>query len=102
MINFNLGGDTLIHCLRTSGAKVLLVDGEDKVGGRIEAERNRIEGELGMQPITLSAGLKNATAARTVQRPDDSYREGVSGKFPAVLLYTRYVSGVCAAIANYL
>ena len=88
MINFNLAGDALVHCLKISGAKVILVDEEAKVRTRIEAESQRIE-KLGMQTIVLSEVLKKSIAARTAQRPDDSYREGVEGSFPGVLFYTR-------------
>ena len=88
MINFNLAGDALVHCLKISGAKVILVDEEDRVRSRAEGERRRIE-ELGMQTVVLSEDLKKSIAGKTAQRPDDSYREGLKGSFPSVLFYTR-------------
>ena len=88
MINFNLAGDALVHCLKISGAKIILVDEEDKVRSRVEGERPRIE-ELGMQTIVLSEDLRKSIAGKTAQRPDDSYREGLKGSFPSVLFYTR-------------
>lgn len=88
MINFNLAGDALIHCLKTSGAKLLIVDDGDKVRTRVEAEWQRIE-QLGMQAIVLSEDVKSSIAAKTAQRPDDSYREGLKGSFPSVLWFTR-------------
>lgn len=88
MINFNLVGDALVHCLKVSGAKIVVVDEEEKVMIRIEGERQTIE-SLGMQPIVLSGELKNSIAAKTAQRPDDSYREGLKASFPSALLYTR-------------
>ena len=88
MINFNLAGDALVHCLKTSGAKSVIVDEEEKVRARIDGEKQAL-GELGMQSIVLSRDLKTFIAAKTAQRPDDSYREGVSGNFPGALLYTR-------------
>ena len=88
MINFNLAGDALVHCLKISGAKIVLIDEEDKVRSRFEGERRRIE-ELGMQTIVLSEDLKKSVAGKTARRPDDSYREGLKGSFPAVLFYTR-------------
>ena len=92
MINFNLTGDALVHCLKVSGAKVLIVDGEEKVKGRVEAVRDRIEQELQMQVTVLDQRLKSAIAARPVERPDDSYRSGVKGNHPAIIIYTRYNS----------
>ena len=88
MINFNLTGDALIHCLKISGAKLVLVDEEDKVRSRVEDERRRIE-ELGMQTVVLSEDLKKSIAGKSAQRPDDSYRKGLKGSFPSALFYTR-------------
>ena len=88
MINFNLAGDALVHCLKVSGARIVLVDEEDKVRKKVEDERRRIE-ELGMQTVVLSKDLKKSIAGKSAQRPDDSYRQGLKGSFPGVLFYTR-------------
>lgn len=82
----------MIHCLKVSGAKMLLVDDDEQIKSRIGGERERMEEDLGMRPIILSEGLKNQIALKLPERPDDSYREGVKGNFPAALFYTRYVS----------
>lgn len=89
MINYNLAGDALVHCLKVSGAKRVVIDEEEKVSTRIHGENQRIEEELGMQAIVLSGDLKSSIAAKTAQRPDDSYREGLKASFPSVLFYTR-------------
>lgn len=89
LINFNLAGDALTHCLKVSGAKIMLVDEEEKVHVRIEEQRGIIESELGMQAIVLDHPLKTAIASKPAQRPDDSYRDGVKGNFPAMIVYTR-------------
>ena len=88
MINFNLAGDALVHCLKLSGAEAVLVDEEEKVRTRIEGQRQTIE-ELDMRTIVLSWDLKRSIAAKTAQRPDNSYRDGVKGSSPSVLFYTR-------------
>ena len=88
MINFNLAGNALIHCLKISGAKVMVVDEEKKVRARVEDERQTIEA-LGIQAIVLSGEMKSSIAAKNAQRPDDSYREGLEASFPAALFYTR-------------
>ena len=90
MINFNLTGDALIHCLKVSGAKILIVDGEERISSRVEAVRDRIEQELSMQAIILDQQLKSSIATRPVERPDDIYRSGVEPDFPAIVVYTRY------------
>ncbi|KAK4695018.1 hypothetical protein P7C71_g2655, partial [Lecanoromycetidae sp. Uapishka_2] len=94
MINFNLAGDALIHCLRVSRAKILLVDDDEKVKSRIENERQRIDEEVGMKPIVLSVGLKDQIALKLPERPNDSYREAVKGNFPAALFYTSGTTGL--------
>ena len=88
MLNFNLAGDALIHCLKISGAKIVIVDEELKVRARIEGDRQRIE-RLGMQAIVLSRNLVDSIVSKSAQRPDDSYREGLTLSFPSALLYTR-------------
>lgn len=88
MINFNLTGDALIHCLKVSGAKVVLVDQDAEVRERIAKERMKVD-ELGITLIHLDESLKQSIALKAPQRPEDSYREGVRGSFPAALFYTR-------------
>lgn len=88
MINFNLAGDALVHCLKVSGAKAVLVDEEEEMRTRIGDQRQTLE-ELGMQETVLSSQLKNYIASKSVQRYDDSYREGLKGSFPSLLLFTR-------------
>lgn len=93
MINFNLTGDALIHCLKVSGAKLVLVDADPKVLDRIADEKQRIEKELGIVPVVLSEELKGTIAAKPVQRPDDSYRTGVKAYFPSAIFYTSGTTG---------
>ena len=88
MVNFNLAGDALVHCLKISGANIVLVDEEEKVRNRVEGVRQTLE-KIGMQAIVLFADLKSSIAAKTAQRPDESYRVGVKGSFPSALFYTR-------------
>ena len=90
MINFNLAGDALVHCLKVSGAQIVLVDEDDNVQERLSNERLRIVQELGLTPITLNKGLKRDITTKRSSRPDDSYRAGVRGNFPGALFYTRY------------
>lgn len=93
MVNFNLAGDALIHCLKLSGAELVLVDEDENVQNRVVDEQQKIEQGLGMRPIVLNKELKDAIAAKPIQRPDDSYREGVKGDFPAAILYTSGTTG---------
>ena len=67
---------------------MVLVDEDEVVRGRIAGEGVRVE-EMGMKVVGLSKELKRQIAMRTPDRPEDSYREGVTGNFPAALFYTR-------------
>ena len=89
MVNWNLSGDPLVHCLKISGARLLLVYGDEGCISRIENERGRIEGELQIKIVILSDALKIELAASTVVRPDDTYREEIKAEDAAALIYTR-------------
>ncbi|KAK5139684.1 hypothetical protein LTR04_003406, partial [Oleoguttula sp. CCFEE 6159] len=82
MINYNLGGDGLVHCLKLSGSKIILVDEDSECRARIEAVRDRIEGELGMKIVVLDHALKAEINASEPKRPEEKYRQNVTGEFP--------------------
>jgi acyl-coenzyme A synthetase/AMP-(fatty) acid ligase len=90
-INYNLAGDSLVNCLKISGAKVLLVDEDTECRERIEAVRERLESELGMSVLVLDGGLNGEISRLEPKRPEDELRVGMKGKFPLFLFYTRSV-----------
>lgn len=92
LINYNLGGQGLLHCLRISGAQVLLVDADEGCRQRIEEVKAEIEGELGMTIVIVDDETKAKIAAREPKRPEDALREGVKPTDPMCLMYTRCVS----------
>ncbi|KAG4412708.1 hypothetical protein IFR04_014173, partial [Cadophora malorum] len=53
MINYNLSGKALLHCLGVSKAELMLVDDESELRERIEGVRGEIEGELGCKVVVL-------------------------------------------------
>lgn len=91
-----------MHCLRVSGAGIVLVDEEERCRGRIAGERQQIEEKLQMKILILSRDLKQEIAAMPASRPDDSYRENVKGDSPIGLFYTRYPSLPQSAHANFI
>lgn len=91
MINFNLSGDSLMHCLRISGAAILLVDEDLDCTARIDEEAEKIKNELRMRIIPLSEDLKREIGRGEALRIGDQYRKDVCGDTPIALLYTRYV-----------
>jgi acyl-CoA synthetase (AMP-forming)/AMP-acid ligase II len=88
-INYNLAGDSLVHCLKVAGAKLLLVDEDSECRKRIEDVRERLEGELGMTIKILGQDLKGEISRMEPKRPGDEMRVGAKGKFPLFLFYTR-------------
>ena len=89
LINWNLGGDPLIHCVKISGAKVMIVDPEEGCSGRVNAVKNQLEEDLQVKLIALSDDLKSQIATLPASRPDDTYRANVLPTSPAMLIYTR-------------
>lgn len=99
MINYNLGGDGLIHCLKVAGSKILVVDEESGCRERIEAVRSRIENELGMRIVLIDSAARAHISAIAPARPQNAYRDGVTGEFPIFLFYTSGTTGFPKACA---
>ena len=94
MINFNLAADPLVHCIKISKTKLLIVDEEQDCQDRIESEKQRIEAELGVQIITMSEVLKAEIASVPAPRPEDAYRANVTAESPCGLFYTSGTTGL--------
>ncbi|KAF2017209.1 fatty acid transporter-like protein [Aaosphaeria arxii CBS 175.79] len=93
LINHHLAGDALIHCLKVAGGKILIVDEASDARERIEAVRDRIEGELGMTIQVLDKSLKGEICRLEPKRPEDELRKGLTGTFPMCLFYTSGTTG---------
>lgn len=89
MINYNLAGKALMHCLKVSGAKLLLVDEDPELVARIDDLRADIEGQLGMRITVLDREVKKVIRTMKAERPEDAFREGVKGDWPMSIFYTR-------------
>jgi acyl-CoA synthetase (AMP-forming)/AMP-acid ligase II len=89
MINYNLSGKALLHCLKVAGSNLILVDEEEALLNRIENERVEIE-KLGMEIHVLNGSLKQKILGMKKERPADSCRDQVKGNWPVAIFYTRY------------
>ena len=89
LINYHLTGEALIHCIKVSGSKLVIVDGDPEVRQRIEEVRSVLEGELGLKIIILDEATKAAINALPARRPGDELRRGMTPDYPMCLLYTR-------------
>jgi acyl-CoA synthetase (AMP-forming)/AMP-acid ligase II len=94
MINYNLSGKALLHCLKISGAKMLLVDEEMELRGRIEDVKETLEADMGMTIVVLDPPVKNDIYGLEAKRPEDAYREGVKGDWQMCLFYTSGTTGI--------
>ncbi|RKF56917.1 Isopenicillin N epimerase component 1 [Golovinomyces cichoracearum] len=92
LINTNLTGNALLHCLKIGSANILLVDEDEGVRERVESTRERITKETGITIITLLKETKNEIYQFESKRPDDSHRRNTKGDSPMALFYTRYVA----------
>jgi acyl-CoA synthetase (AMP-forming)/AMP-acid ligase II len=87
MINYNLEGKALLHCLDVCQSKLLIVDPDSGCQKRINDSRSQIEG-AGTRTITLDEGLKTKVSSLPVVVPGDHYRNGMKGSWPYALIYT--------------
>ena len=88
-LNYYLAGDALVHCLRISTAKLVLVDANVECAGRVEECRKAIESDLGMTIILLDDNMKQRIQQVPAVVPEDSFRKGKRLTDPAALYYTR-------------
>ncbi|TQS37679.1 hypothetical protein Golomagni_01843 [Golovinomyces magnicellulatus] len=98
LINTNLTGNALLHCLKISSAKILLVDEDEGVRERVESTRERINKEFGITIITLLKETKNEIYQFESKRPDDSHRSNTKGDTPLAIFYTSGTTGFPKAI----
>ncbi|PSK33498.1 Fatty acid transporter protein [Elsinoe australis] len=99
LINYNLSGDALIHCLKLGGTKVIVVDEDAECRGRIEEIRDRLENELGMTIVILDKETKEYILTLEPKRPERKYREVVKPSWPMCLIYTSGTTGMPKACA---
>lgn len=94
LLNYNLKGDSLVHCLRISSVKLVLVDPDPECQDRFLDTWEAIEQELGVTHFTVSPAFLTKVYDAQVSTPDDSYRSKVSGTSPVCLLYTSGTTGL--------
>ena len=93
LINYNLEGKALMHCLSVCETKLMLVDADPGCQQRIEGSRAEIEG-YGTKLVTLDAALKQQIGSRAAVVPDDSLRRNMKPEWPYALIYTSGTTGL--------
>ncbi|RFU31176.1 hypothetical protein B7463_g5166, partial [Scytalidium lignicola] len=94
MINYNLAGNALLHCVKVPQAKLLVVDDTPEFLSRIEGVRSTLEGELGIEIAVLDPSLKQHIYTLDPVKPDESYRIPVQGEWPMTIFYTSGTTGL--------
>lgn len=98
-INYNITGDSLVHCLKISGAKLVLVDNDAECCERIEGSKHILEGQLGMDLVPVDSALSSTLATYPTSFPPKDLARDMKGEFPAILLYTSGTTGFPKACA---
>jgi acyl-CoA synthetase (AMP-forming)/AMP-acid ligase II len=94
MLNNNLKGASLVHCLKIAGVKLVLVDKDPDCLARFEETKDAIEQELGVTPVYVNDELLDQIYTSKVLVPNDNYRSSVTGNTPTCLLYTSGTTGL--------
>ena len=89
-LNYNLGGDALLHCVRVAGCKVLLVDEDVEVQARIAEVRGKLE-EMGIRIVVLDEARRTQIQAREPLWFTPELRSNVKITSTLMLIYTRSV-----------
>lgn len=92
LINYNLTGDGLIHCLKVATSKILIVDEDEACQQRIQLVRPKLD-ELGIRVIVLDAETRRAINAKEATRPENTFRDNVTAGSPFFLFYTSGTTG---------
>ncbi|MEO0786287.1 MAG: AMP-binding protein, partial [Pseudomonadota bacterium] len=97
LINNNLNGDALAHCVNISGAKHVVY------GARQDEAIDSVDGKLTEEPSLWTLGGKTSNAranyaaaleAQSDERPDRSIREDLRGGDLAMYVYTSGTTGL--------
>lgn len=87
MINYNLEGKALMHCLSVCETKLMIVDQDLACQQRINGSKDEIE-RAGTKIVTLDESLKRKLRSRAIIVPEDKWRKGMKPNFPYALIYT--------------
>lgn len=98
-INYNLTGNPLLHCIKTSTTRVVLVDEKSKALFTPEvleavASPNFRDGKGPVEVVFFSEALEQQILAEDGKREPDSVRSGVQAHEMAILMFTSGTTGL--------
>lgn len=88
LLNYNLGSDALVHCVRLAATEWLIYDAAQDCTDRIEGVDEQLR-NMGVVPIVLSDALKEEIARNPAKRPESSCFQDGKSFLPFALMYTR-------------
>ncbi|KAF2668917.1 acetyl-CoA synthetase-like protein [Microthyrium microscopicum] len=97
LINHNLSNEALVHCVKLSATKILIVDWEEECVARIEGSRAALEA-LGVKIIILDDATRQSINSSAPIRPPDELRSKIPPSFPQSLIYTSGSTGYPKAV----
>ncbi|KAK4173800.1 Isopenicillin N epimerase component 1 [Triangularia setosa] len=90
MINYHLTGQALVHCLRISGAEIVLMDGDEAAVRRMEDVKSDVPHLKYLILRDAKPGLEGFSS----DAPQEELRKGVQGGDPMALFYTSGTTGM--------
>jgi acyl-CoA synthetase (AMP-forming)/AMP-acid ligase II len=93
MVNYNLEGGGLVHCVRISKARIILID--DELRNRV-LENEDLK-SMGLNMIVLNDQLRDIIKGRAVEELPKNATDGSSELSTLALRYTRY-DGRCGLV----
>lgn len=95
MINYHLTGGALVHCLKLSEARLVLMDGDEAAMARMDEVRPEMDRITNgqMQYVKL-ADVRAEIYALPPTRPGDEHRHGLEANDPMALFYTSGTTGM--------
>ena len=97
MINYNLTGRALEHCLSISGANLVLMDGDEAAEARIDEVKPALDAK-GFRIVNLKEARADVRATSST-RPSDDLRANIQASSPHGLFYTSGTTGLPKAVA---
>lgn len=88
LINYNLGREALLHCVRLSGTSLLIYDDASDCAARIEGVKSQLQ-DLRVNAVMLSNKLKSDVNGFPSIRPSTDCFETTAVVLPFALMYTR-------------
>ena len=96
LVNCHLTSKALLHCLKISTAKLILVDGGPEIVARMDAVRADLD--AGGFRVFKLADIRPDVYAREPRRPPHELRKDVQGTWPFGLFYTSGTTGMPKAV----